>query len=149
MAVPAPQHALAHEAESLERRLRAGVLDVGVRPEALEAQVREREVGDQRLHLAGSPRSPTSGARATSRHGAAVAARELGEADDTDRAVVAMDDQQIELLAALAPVGEPDDVRDRLLDAHVRPPREEARHLAIASRARTAPARPPVSRSEG
>ena len=58
--------------------------------------------------------------------------RELVEAGDAGRPVLAVDDEEVELLAAVAPRLEAVDVVQRLLDRGVRTPREPARDLGVA-----------------
>ena len=77
----------------------------------------------------------------------AVAPGQLREPGDADRAVLVVVDQELEQLAALALAFEARDVRLRLLDALVGPPREEARDPRVACRARAAAARRRAPRS--
>jgi hypothetical protein len=147
VAVIAPQDALAPEADALERPLRAGVLDVGVRAEAIEAEQGEREMAHERLGLAvgaaAPPRAPEPGAD----HRTAIAARELAQPDDADRTGVEMLDHEVEVLTALTLRREPREVRPRLGFRDVRAPREPARDRGIArlgeERARVVVARDP------
>ena len=67
VAVPARQDALAPEPDPLERDLRAAVARVRPRGQPVQPEPLERERRDQRLGLAVRRRSPTSGARTTSR----------------------------------------------------------------------------------
>ena len=75
---------------------------------------------------------PQNGAEPGADHAAPVALGELVEAGDAGRAVLAVDDEEVELLAAVALRLEALDVGQRLLDRGVRPPREPARDLGVA-----------------
>ena len=81
------QHALAPEADALERDLRAAV--AGVRPggQAVQPEPLERQRGDQRLRLGVRPAAPPAVPEPRADGGVAVAARELGQAGDADRPV--------------------------------------------------------------
>ncbi len=73
VAVPAPQRALAREAELLQRPLRAGVLDVGVGADALEPERLEGQVQHERLALGVDAGPPVGAPQPGADHGAAVA----------------------------------------------------------------------------
>ena len=79
VAVPAAQHALAAEADALERDLRAAVAGVRPRGHAVEPEPAERERGDQRLRLAVAPAPPPRRAEPRADRGAAVARGQLGQ----------------------------------------------------------------------
>src|SRR4051812_7711252 len=85
-----------------------------------------------RLRLAVRARPPEVAAEPRADDAAAVADRELGEPGDAGRAVLPVDDEQVEALAARALVLEALDVLQRLLHAGVRAPREPARDLGVA-----------------
>ena len=132
VAVIAAQHALALEADPLQRALRARVLDVRVRAEALEAEQLEREMAHERLGLAVGAGPPPRAARArcrSSRGGRGARAR-ASPVMPIGPALEVLDDE-VELLAALALRRQPREVRARLGLRRVRPPREPARHLRI------------------
>src|SRR6185312_14563918 len=102
VAVPAAQHALVAEAERQQRARRADVLRVRVGAEPVHAELREREVGDDRLALAVRARPPERPAEPGADHAAPVAPGELRKAGDPGRPPGAVHDEQVELLAALA-----------------------------------------------
>src|SRR4051812_2772322 len=126
MAVPAAQHALALEADALERDLRAPVARVGPGGQAVEAEGVEGERGDERLGLEVRPRAPVGAAEPRADGRTAVARGELGQPRDADRAVLAVVDEELEHLPAVALAGQRRDVGLWLLDARVRAPGEEA-----------------------
>src|SRR6185312_12389882 len=87
---------------------------------------------DDRLRLAIRPRAPEPPPEPGADDAAPVARGELRQPRDPGRAVLAVDDQQVEALAALALAGEALDVGLRLVEARVRPPREPPRHHGVA-----------------
>src|SRR4051794_27092781 len=132
VAVIGGRDALAAEAEALERGLGAAVARAGERGQALEAEPPEGQRRDQRLGLAVRPRAPPAVAEPAPDGGTAVAPRELREAGHADRPVVGVDDQHVELLAAVAARRERGYIGRRLLDVRVRAPGEEAGHRRVA-----------------
>ena len=106
VAMPVPQHALAAEADALERALGAAVAGVRPRVQPLQPERPEAERRHQRLGLRGWPRCPSSRGRPRSRRsrgGRALASSD--EPGDADRAVLVVVDQELEQLAALALAG--------------------------------------------
>src|SRR4051794_2051553 len=131
VAVPVAQDALVTEADREQRLRRVLVRRVRVRAETVEAQHAERQPGDDRLRLAVDARAPEAPGEPGADDAAPVARRELGQPGDSGRPAFAVDDEQVELLAALAPPRGGVDVRAGLLDARVRAPREPLRHVRI------------------
>src|SRR3954468_5214847 len=101
VAVPVAQDALVAEADSDQRPRRAHVLRVRVRADPVHREQRERQVRDDRLRLAVGPGAPETAAEPGPDDAAAVADRELGQAGDAGRAVLAVDDEEVEALAPL------------------------------------------------
>src|SRR3954447_3407167 len=132
VAVPVAQHALVAEAGREQRLRRLRVRRVRVGAEAVEAEHVEDEPGDDRLRLAVGAGPPEAAGEPGADDAAPVARGELREAGDAGRAALTVDDEQVELLAALAPGGGRIDVLQRLLDARVRAPREPPRHVRVA-----------------
>src|SRR4051795_8872914 len=131
VAVEVAQHALAAEADGQERLGRHLVRRVRVRAEAMQAEDVEDEAGHDRLRLAVGAGAPEPPAEPRPDHAAPVARRELRHARDAGRPVLAVDDEEVELLAALAPPGGGVDVGAGLLDARVRAPREPPRDVRV------------------
>src|SRR5215204_2465536 len=135
VAVPVPraQDALAAEAHALERDLRAAVARVGPGGEAAHAERLEAERGHQRLGLEVRAAAPPLAPEPRADRRAAVAPRELGQPGDADRPMLAVVDEKLEHLAAVALAGQLVDVGQRLADARVRAPGEEARDERIGA----------------
>ena len=89
-------------------------------------------MGDHRLRFAVDLSPPKVGTEPSPNNAATVAVAQLAKAGDSCRAAFAVDDQEVELFAALALPGATLDVLARLLDVGVRAPREPARHLRVA-----------------
>src|SRR3954470_10280361 len=117
VAVPVAQEALVAEADRQQRGGRAGAARGGVRAEPMHAEQGEGEVGDERLGLAVGAGAPEAAPQPRADHAAQVAHRQLGEPGDPGRPVLAMDDQQVEALAALALDGAARDEGAGLVDA--------------------------------
>src|SRR4051794_25177632 len=105
MAVPVAQHPLVAESDSQQRLRRLHVRRVRVRAEAVQPEHAEGEAGDHRLRLAVDPRAPEAPGQPRADDAAPVARGELRQPGDARRAALAMDDEQVELLAALPPGG--------------------------------------------
>src|SRR5207248_3209386 len=114
MAMPAPQHAFALEPDVRQRPLRARVIEVGIRAQALESENAERQVRDQRLRLPVGASAPVAAAEPGADYCSPIAATQLSETRDSDRHAFEIDDQEVEALAPLALGTQPRDVGGRL-----------------------------------
>src|SRR3954471_22556272 len=131
VAVPVAQDALVAEPDREQRLRRHDVRRVRVRPEAVHAEHAEREPRAERLRLAVRAGAPEAPPEHRADDAPPVAGGELRQAGDARGPVVAMDDEQVELLASLAALGGLIDERARLLDAGVRAPREPPRDVRV------------------
>ena len=98
----------------------------------MHAEDDEGQVGDQRLGLPVGAGAPERAAEPCADHAAQVAGGELAQAGDAGGAVLAMHDDEVELLAAPALAFEAFDVPAGLVERGVRAPREPPRDLWIA-----------------
>src|SRR5207244_9293243 len=99
------------------------------------AQRPERALRAALLGLPLRPRPPPPPPEPRTDHAAPVAARDLRHPGDADRPQVAALDDEVEVLAELALRGQALEIRDRLLLAFVRAPREEPRDLGVRAQA--------------
>ena len=111
VAVPAAQHALALEPDGASARLRARVVEVGVCPEPLEPERHERQAARSSPWTLGWRRYPSE-RRPSQVPTTARRSRRLSSVSPVTPSgrVVAIDDQEVEPLAALALAGEARDV---------------------------------------
>src|SRR4051794_13017546 len=115
VAVPVAQHALVAEADAEQRLRRLHGRCVRERAETVQAQPAEREPRDDRLRLAVGARAPEAPGEPRPDDAAQVAPGELRQPRHAHRPVLAMDDEEVELRAALPLAGGLLDVRARLV----------------------------------